>query len=78
MTSPIDAGIFLDLMMPEQPTLPAEGAFVVQFSSETNPRQGRFAGRVEHVVSGKSCRFQTLNECLGFIRELLDQRAPRV
>lgn len=63
--------------MPENSMLPVEGAFVVQFSRETDANQNRFTGRVEHVVSGRSCHFQTLNECLGFIRKVLDTQEPR-
>jgi hypothetical protein len=37
--------------------LPAQRAFVVQFSAQTNVELGRFAGRVEHVVSGHARRF---------------------
>jgi hypothetical protein len=42
--------------------LPAQRAFVVQFSTQTNVELGRFAGRVEHVVSGHARRFQTMED----------------
>ena len=40
--------------------------------------QGRFAGRVEHVVSGQATHFQSLEELLAFIgRVLSTMRAKR-
>ena len=51
--------------------LPARRAFVVQFSAQTQVELGRFAGRVEHVVSGHARRFQTLDELLGCLVQLL-------
>jgi len=52
-------------------SLPARRAFVVQFSAQTNVALGRFAGRVEHVVSGHASRFQTLEELVGRLVEML-------
>jgi hypothetical protein len=51
--------------------LPAQRAFVVQFSAQTNVELGRFAGRVEHVVSGHARRFQTLEELVGSLVQML-------
>lgn len=51
--------------------LPAQRAFVVQFSAQTNVTLGRFAGRVEHVVSGHARRFQTLEELVGSLVQML-------
>jgi len=48
-------------------------AFVVQFRAETAVEQGRFAGRVEHVVSGQAAQFQSLEELLAFIARVLTQ-----
>ena len=47
-------------------TLVPERAFVVQFHT-----QGRFAGRVEHVVSGHATRFRSAAELLAFVRAVL-------
>jgi hypothetical protein len=33
------------------------------------------AGRVEHVVSGKAARFQSLDELVAFMREVLREVA---
>jgi hypothetical protein len=46
-------------------------AFVVQFGRETVVDTGRLAGRVEHVVSGKVSRFQSLDELVAFMTEVL-------
>jgi hypothetical protein len=37
--------------------------------------QGRLTGRVEHVVSGKSSHFQSLDELLVFIGHVLTARS---
>jgi hypothetical protein len=49
----------------------AQRAFVVQFSAQTNVELGWFAGRVEHVVSGHARRFQTLEELVGSLVQML-------
>ena len=56
-----------------QAPLSPHRAFVVQFRAETAVEQGRFAGRVEHVVSGQAAQFQSLEELLAFIARVLTQ-----
>jgi hypothetical protein len=51
--------------------LPAQRAFVVQFSAQTQVDLGRFAGRIEHVVSGHARRFETLDELLACLVQML-------
>jgi hypothetical protein len=51
--------------------LPVQRAFVVQFGAQTNVELGRFAGRVEHVVSGHARRFQNLEELVGCLVQML-------
>lgn len=46
-------------------------AFVVQFRVGAGEEPGRFAGRVEHVVSGHATRFRSLEELVGFVRRVL-------
>ena len=48
-------------------------AFVVQFRAETDVKQGRFVGRVEHVVSGQAAHFASLEELLAFMARVLTQ-----
>ena len=60
-----------------QTLLSPHRAFVVQFRAETAVEQGRFVGRVEHVVSGQAAHFQSVEELLAFIgRVLTEVRAP--
>jgi len=42
---------------PEAPELPTEKAFVVQLTRGTGPSLEPFAGRVEHIASGRRLRF---------------------
>ena len=52
-------------------------AFVVHFRLSTDIAQGQIAGRVEHVVSGQSTHFDSLEELLAFMaRVLASVRAP--
>lgn len=47
--------------------LPPEAAFVVQLRADAGAEHGRFAGRVEHVVTGRAARFASLRELRAFI-----------
>jgi hypothetical protein len=52
-------------------------AFVVHFRTSSNVTHGPIAGRVEHVVSGQSTHFDSLEELLAFMaRVLATVRAP--
>jgi len=55
---------------PASPLLPP-WAFVVQFRVETDLAQGYCTGRVEHVVSGQAAHFQSLEELVAFMTEVL-------
>ena len=54
-----------------QTPLSPHRAFVVQFRAETEVEQGRFVGRIEHVVSGRATHFASLEELLAFIARVL-------
>jgi hypothetical protein len=61
----------------EQAPLSVHCAFVVHFRVNSDVSLGRLAGRVEHVVSGQSAHFASLEELLAFIaRMLATGRAP--
>ncbi len=47
--------------------LPSNRAFVVQLSDDSNPDEGVVQGRAEHVVSGKTCRFRSLEQLQQFL-----------
>jgi hypothetical protein len=55
----------------QKPLYTPEQAFVVQFGRETVVDTGHLAGRVEHVVTGKVARFQSLDELVTFMTEVL-------
>jgi hypothetical protein len=54
-----------------RPPFAPEQAFVVQFGRETAVDVGRVVGRVEHVVSRQVARFQSLDELVAFMTEVL-------
>ena len=51
--------------------LPVERAFVLQLHATAAVAQGQLSGRVEHVLSGKSVHFHSLDELLAFIARVL-------
>jgi len=46
-------------------------SFVVQLSADTSRDSRRFRGRVEHIASGRSRRFESLDELEAFLAEVL-------
>jgi len=54
-----------------QPALPANQAVVVQLHPEAAVAQGRFRGRVEHIVSMRATHFQSLEELVAFIVQMV-------
>ena len=46
-------------------------AFVIRFSSDADFERGGIKGRVEHVASYESKRFQSLEELLAFVTRVL-------
>ena len=67
--------------MPQQQTekspLSIHRAFVVHFRTNSNVARGPIEGRVEHVVSGQSTHFDSLEELLAFIGRVLSQQKER-
>jgi len=57
--------------------LSAHWAFVVHFRVSSDVAHGQVAGRVEHVVSGQSTHFNSLEELLTFIAQVLTQQKER-
>ena len=55
----------------EDAPLSPQRAFVVQFRVGTGAEQERFAGRVEHMVSGHATRFHSVEELVAFITRVL-------
>ena len=50
---------------PERPLSPAR-AFVVQFRENAGAAGERFTGRAEHIITGRSARFESPEELLAF------------
>ena len=64
--------------MPQHPVgkapLSVHWAFVVHFRVSSDVARGQIAGRVEHVVSGQSTHFDSLEELLAFVARVLTQQ----
>ena len=54
-----------------EPALPSWKAFVIQLSHDTTPESGTFAGRIEHLGSGRRLRFASGKELLAMVMRLL-------
>lgn len=48
-------------------------AFVVQLREQADVERARWAGRIEHVTSGRATHFQSLEELVTFIAAVLSQ-----
>jgi len=57
----------------KEPELPSSKAFVIQISHDTTPDSGIFAGRIEHLGSGRRERFASGKELLATIMRLLSE-----
>ena len=44
-----------------------QGDFVIQVRPDADPAHGVLRGRIEHVDSGHSARFQSIEELVSFI-----------
>lgn len=56
----------------DRPLRPS-AAFVVQFAADSRPQGGSAGGRVEHIASGRSARFASVEELLAFFTAVLTQ-----
>jgi hypothetical protein len=54
-----------------EPALPSWKTFVIQLSHDTTPDSGIFAGRIEHLGSGRRQRFASGKELLSMVMRLL-------
>jgi hypothetical protein len=50
---------------------PIQWTFVVQFAADTALGDAGLTGRVEHIVSGQATRFQSVEELLAFVTQIL-------
>jgi len=58
-------------------SLPVSRSFVVQLTVDTVPASRGFRGRVEHIESGRSRRFASLEDLGAFIGEVLEANQSR-
>ena len=52
-------------------SLPVSRSFVAQFTSDTVPASQCLRGRVEHIDSGRSQRFDSLDNLVAFFTEVI-------
>jgi hypothetical protein len=55
----------------ESPPLSPQRAFVVQFRTGVGVEQTRFSGRVEHMTTGQTTRFESVEELVTFVSRVL-------
>lgn len=55
----------------ETPELPTGKAFVLQLTRETGPALEPFAGRVEHLATGRRLRFESLETFQAAVTRIL-------
>lgn len=48
-----------------------KGSFVIKFFPNIDPDGGRFYGRIEHVASGETTRFESEQDLLMFLNKIL-------
>lgn len=51
----------------------SRAAFVVQFREDTDVEARKVEGRIEHIASYRSSRFQSIDEMLTFIARVLSE-----
>jgi hypothetical protein len=56
---------------PAMKELKHAAAFVIQFRLDEESANGKLAGRVEHVCSGRTANFQSVNDLPELLRRML-------
>ena len=49
----------------------SKAAFVIQFRESTDIEAGRVEGKIEHISSYQSARFQSVEELMAFVARVL-------
>lgn len=52
-------------------SLPADSAFVVHFAASSADTPETVKGRIEHITSGRSTRFASTAELIGFMQHIV-------
>jgi len=55
--------------------LPIDRAFVLQLADDADVGAGQVVGRAEHVVSGRTVHFATLDDLLAFVAGVIANEA---
>ena len=63
-------------LSPSIPSMPPDRAFVVQFRGGPKSGPAWFGGRVEHLLSGTSTEFATVQALAEFFKRVLKQVPP--
>jgi len=71
MRRPSSKGPAATVTPPDAPELPTGKAFVLQLSRDTGPTLQPFAGRVEHLASGRRLRFASFEDFRAAVVRLL-------
>lgn len=61
-------------MSKKQPGLPRNRAFVIQLHAAANVDKGEVQGRIEHVASAESTHFQSVEELVAFMVQVLSEQ----
>jgi hypothetical protein len=51
--------------------LPSRRTFLLRFSDATHPEAGVYRGRVEHIGTGRTARFSSLQEATEFAAQMM-------
>jgi hypothetical protein len=76
MTRARESSPLLATSVGDRAGLPAERAFVIQLRADADLARGVVRGRIEHVVSGTSARFESVDELLDCMRDIVARRSP--
>jgi hypothetical protein len=60
-------------LMEETSPLSPQRAFVVQFRAGAGVEPVRFTGRVEHMASGQATRFESVEDLVTFVTQVLTE-----
>ncbi len=61
-------------MPKKQSALPRNRAFVAQLHAAANVEKGEVQGRIEHVASAQSTHFQSVEELVAFMVQVLSEQ----
>jgi hypothetical protein len=55
----------------KEESLPSRRTFLLRFSSSAQPQDGIHRGRIEHIPSGRTARFTSLQSIDDFVQDVL-------